>query len=76
MDFQKKLKLDGSTDKYKTRLVANGYRQKEIPDNFNTYSLVTRIMFIQLLIAIAALDNLDIHQMDIKTTLNEEIYME
>ena len=50
-------------------------------DYFDTYSLVTRITSIRMLIAIAVLHNLDIHQMDVKTAflngeLNEEIYME
>jgi len=68
-------------DKYKARLVAKGDRQKEELDYFDTYSLVTRITFIQMLIVIVVLYNLDIHQMDVKTAflngeLNEEIYME
>ena len=50
-------------------------------DYFDTYSPVTRITSIRILIAIAALYNLEIHQMDVKTAflngdLNEEIYME
>lgn len=79
--FKKKLKSDGSIDKYKARLVAKGYRQKEGLDFFDTYSPVTRITSIRVLIAIAALHNLEIHQMDVKTAflngeLEEEIYME
>ena len=79
--FKRKLKPDVSIDKYKARLVAMGYRQKEGLDYFDTYSPVTRITFIRMLIAIAVLHNLVIHQMDVKTTflngqLNEEIYME
>jgi hypothetical protein len=75
------LKTDGSIDKYKARLVAKGYRQKEGLDFFDTYSPVTRITSIKLLIAIAAIHNLEIHQMDVKTAflngeLEEEIYME
>ena len=77
--LKKKLEPDGYIDKYKARLVAKGYRQKEGLDYFNTYSPVTRIISIRMLIAIAVLHNLDIHQMDVKLLngeLNEEIYME
>ena len=77
---KRKLNIDGSTDKYKCRLVVQGFRQKEGLDFFDTYSPVTRITSIRMLIAIAALRNLEIHQMDVKTAflngdLEEEIYM-
>ncbi|KAK4389641.1 Retrovirus-related Pol polyprotein from transposon TNT 1-94 [Sesamum angolense] len=81
MDSEKKYKADGSIDKYKARLVAKGFKQKEGLDFFDTYSPVTRITSIRVLIAIAALYDLEIHQMDVKTAflngeLDEEIYME
>ena len=79
--FKRKLKVDGSNDKHKAMLVAKGYRQKEGLDYFDTYSPVSRITFIRMLIAIASLNNMEIHHMDVKTTflngeLHEEIYME
>ncbi|KAL0429715.1 UNVERIFIED_CONTAM: Retrovirus-related Pol polyprotein from transposon TNT 1-94 [Sesamum radiatum] len=79
--LKRKYKADGSIDKYKARLVAKGFKQKEGLDFFDTYSPVTRITSIRVLIAIAALYDLEIHQMDIKTAflngeLDEEIYME
>ena len=78
--FKKKMKADGSSDKYKARLLIKGYEQKEGLEYFDTYSPVTRISSIRMLIAIAAIHNLEIHQMDVKTTLlngdlDEEIYM-
>ena len=79
--FKRKQKVDGSIDKYKARLVIKGYRQTEGLDYFDTYSPVTRINSIRMVLAIAALKDLEVHQMDVKTTflngdLNEEIYME
>ena len=79
--FKGKLKADGSIDKYSARLVVKGYKQKGGVDYFDTYSLVTRITSIRMLVAIATLHNLEIHQMDVKIAflngeLNEEIYME
>ena len=79
--FKKKMKADESIDKYKARLVIKGYKQKEGLDYFDTYSPVIRISSIRMLIAITAIQNLEIYQMDVKTTflngdLDEEIYME
>ncbi|XP_075504626.1 uncharacterized protein LOC142542066 [Primulina tabacum] len=79
--LKRKYKTDGSIEKYKAKLVAKGYRQMEGLDYFDTYSPVTRIISIRVLIAITTLHNLEIHQIDVKTAflngeLEEEIYME
>ena len=77
--FKKKLRPDGTIERYKARLVAKGYTQKEGEDFFDTYSLVARLTTIHTLIVVEASYGLIIHQMDIKTTflnreLDEEIY--
>ena len=79
--FKRKMKADGDIDKYKARLVVKGYKQREGLDYFDTYSPITRITSIRMLISIAAVYKLEIHQMDVKTTslngdLEEEIYLE
>ena len=79
--FKKKLKLDGSIDKYKEKLVAKGYNQKKGIDYFDTFAPVTRISSIRVLIALASIHKLFVHQIDVKTVflngeLQEEIYMD
>ena len=59
--FKKKMKADGTIDKYKVRLVVKRYKQREGLDYFDTYSLVTRITSIMMLIAIVAVYRLEIH---------------
>ena len=49
--LRKKLKPNGSIDKFKARLVAKGFKQKAHLDFFDIFSPVTRITSITLLIA-------------------------
>ncbi|GKC74949.1 zinc finger, CCHC-type containing protein, partial [Tanacetum coccineum] len=55
-------------------MVIQGFRQKSGINYFDTYALVARIKTIRLLIALASIHNLIIHQMDVKTAfLNGEL---
>jgi hypothetical protein len=79
--LKKKLRHDGTIEKYKARLVARGFTQKEGEEFFDTYSHVALITTIRVLLSLATSYGLHIHQMDIKMTflygeLDEEIYME
>ena len=75
--LKKNMKPDGTIDKYKARLVDKGFKQLEGLDFFETYSPVTRITSIRVLITIVVLHNLEIHQMDVKTAfLNGELEKE
>ncbi|PHT78864.1 hypothetical protein T459_16916 [Capsicum annuum] len=72
--FKKKMKADGTIDKYKARLIVKGFKQKEGLDYFDTYSPIMRITSIHMLIALAAVYGLEIHQMDVKIAfLNGEL---
>nr|GEU35962.1 zinc finger, CCHC-type [Tanacetum cinerariifolium] len=78
--LKRKMKVDGTIDKFKARLVIQGFRKIEGTDYFDTYAAVARITTIRLLLALAAIHNLVIHQMDVKTTflngdLEKEVYM-
>ncbi|KAF3654279.1 hypothetical protein FXO37_16566 [Capsicum annuum] len=75
------MKANGTIDKYKARLVVKCFKQKECLDYFDTYSSVIRITSIRMLIALEAVYDLQIYQMNVKTAflngdLEEEIYME
>ncbi|GJR72475.1 zinc finger, CCHC-type containing protein [Tanacetum coccineum] len=78
--FKRKMKVDETIDKSKSRLLIQGFRQKEEIDYFDTYAPVACITTIRLFLAQAAIHNLMIHQMDVKTAflngdLDEEVYM-
>ena len=73
-----KLKVDG---RYRARLVAKGFTQIPGIDFDETFSPVARFESLRLLLALAALEDWNIHQMDVKSAflngvLEEEIYME
>jgi hypothetical protein len=59
--YKKKLKPNGTIDKFKARLVAKGYTQRKDEDFFDTYSPVIRITTIRVLVALAASYGFHIH---------------
>jgi hypothetical protein len=78
--LKKKLSLNSTIDKYKARLVAKCYTQKEGKDSFDTYSPVARLTVIHVLLSLDASNGLLIYQMEINTAflngeLEKEIYM-
>ena len=78
--FKKKYHPDGSIEKYKARLVAKGFTKKHNIYYFDTFSPVTRISYICVLLALTSIHKLVIHQMDVKKVflngeLKEKIYM-
>jgi hypothetical protein len=78
--FKKKLRPDGTIDKYKTSLVVKGYTQKEGKIFFDTYSPVAGLTTIHILLSWATSHGLLVHQMGVKIAfltgeMEEEIYM-
>ena len=78
--FKVKTNADGSIERCKARLVAQGYSQQEGLDYDETFSPVVRSESVRSVIALAAMNNLRLHQMDITTAflhgdLQEEVYM-
>ena len=71
----------GQIVRLKARLVARGFSQIYGVDYLDTYAPVVKLASIRILLAIAAIYGLEIHQMDVVTAflageLEEEIYME
>ena len=71
----------GRIIRLKARLVARGFSQIYDIDYLNTYAPVVKLASIRILLAIAAIFDLEIHQMDVVTAflageLKEKIYIE
>lgn len=71
---------DGTIDRYKARLVAQGFRQTEGVDFFDTYSPVAKMNTVRAVFAVAAARDLTLHQADVRTAflhaaLDEDIYV-
>jgi hypothetical protein len=77
-----KIKRDsrGNIEKYKARLMAKGYTQIEGVDYNETFSPVLCKDSFRIIMALVAHFDLELHQMDVKTTflngdLEEDVYM-
>jgi hypothetical protein len=79
--FKIKRNSDGGIDRYKARLVAQGFTQTHNVDYGEVFSPVARMAAIRSLLAFANAHDLEIHQMDVNTAflngeLDYEVYME
>lgn len=64
--FSVKLKSDGSIDRYKTRLVAQGYKQKYRAANEETFTPATKLTTIMVILTVSSIFNWTMHQKDVK----------
>ena len=62
---------DGYLDRFKARLVAQGYSQVKGVDYEKVFSPVARYTSVRSLLALAIAQDLEIHQMDVKTAFFE-----
>eukprot|EP00873_Tetraselmis_striata_P026590 jgi/Tetstr1/446854/TSEL_034332.t1 len=78
--FKVKANSDGSVNRFKARLVAQGFSQQAGVDYHATFSPVVKLSTLRTCLAVAAARGMHIHQIDIETaflnaSLKEEIYM-
>jgi len=79
--FKIKQGTNGEVEHYKATLVARGFTQTYGVVYNEIFAPVAKFTSIRCILALAALEDMEIHQMDVKTTflngeLEEEIYME
>jgi len=79
--YKHKRGSNGEILRYKSRWVVRGFEQREGLDYYETFASVVKPMSYKLLFAIAAANDLEIEQMDVKTAflygdIDTEIYVE
>ena len=79
--YKLKTGVDDTEKRYRARLVAKGYAQKEGIEFHEIFSPVVKHVSIRVVLALVASLDLELEQLDVKTTflhgdLDEEIYMD
>ena len=78
--FKMKINLNGSVERYKARLVANGFYHTPGIDFKETFNPVVKVATIQVVLIVVVLRNWDIRQLDVNNaflndTRQEVVYM-
>ena len=78
--YKTKLNADGEVEKYKARLVAQGFSQQPGIDYNKTFAPVARIDTVRMVLVIATQNRWIMHQIDVKSAflngcLEEEVYV-
>ena len=81
MGLRNQTKADGSVERYKACLIAKGFTQEYGIDYEETFAHVAHLTSIRCLIAMAAIHNWLLYQMDVKNAflnanLQEKVYMQ
>lgn len=72
---------DEKIERYKARLMAKGFSQKEGIDYFETYSLVAKLVIVKMFLAITTIKKWNLVQLDVNNVflsgeLHEEVFMD
>ena len=78
--FKTKMNADGSINKHKARLVAQGFAQQHGIDYEETFAPVVKYVSLRTVLAIANQHNMELHQMDVNSAylngdIDADIYM-
>lgn len=79
--FRVKYHSDGTVERYKARLVAQGFTQIPGLDYSHTFSPVVKASTVRIVLSLAVLNNWHLHQLDVKNAflngnLDEQVFME
>lgn len=79
--YKVKYAADGEVQRYKSRLVAKGYVQRQGVDYVDTYSPVARYETVRIILGLAAQNQWSVFQFDVKSaflngSLEEDVYVD